>query len=113
MTYRLTEEQVLLRDTIRQLAEERIAPRAAEIDRSGEFPEDIEDVKVTLSDDGLDLAHAGHLVDAVARQPGREDEQESEAENHSGSDGELHGGETPSRAGRWTPTTRAAPRTTP
>ena len=40
-TYRLTEEQVLLRDTIRQLAHEQIAPRAAEIDRSGEFPEDI------------------------------------------------------------------------
>jgi len=40
-TYRLTEEQVLLRDTIRELASERIAPRAAEIDRSGEFPEDI------------------------------------------------------------------------
>jgi alkylation response protein AidB-like acyl-CoA dehydrogenase len=40
-TYRLTEEQALLRDTIRQLANERIAPRAAEIDRTGEFPEDI------------------------------------------------------------------------
>jgi alkylation response protein AidB-like acyl-CoA dehydrogenase len=40
-TYRLTEEQVLLRDTIRELARERIAPRAAEIDKSGEFPEDI------------------------------------------------------------------------
>jgi alkylation response protein AidB-like acyl-CoA dehydrogenase len=40
-SYRLTEEQVLLRDTIRQLAHEQIAPRAAEIDRSGEFPEDI------------------------------------------------------------------------
>ena len=39
--YRLTEEQVLLRDTIHDLAEERIAPRAAEIDRTGEFPEDI------------------------------------------------------------------------
>jgi alkylation response protein AidB-like acyl-CoA dehydrogenase len=39
--YRLTEEQILLRDTIRELAHERIAPRAAEIDRSGEFPEDI------------------------------------------------------------------------
>jgi len=39
--YRLTEEQVLLRDTIRQLVFERIAPRAAEIDREGEFPEDI------------------------------------------------------------------------
>jgi alkylation response protein AidB-like acyl-CoA dehydrogenase len=40
-TYRLTEEQVLLRDTIRELAQDRIAPRAAEIDRTGEFPEDI------------------------------------------------------------------------
>ena len=40
-TYRLTEEQVLLRNTLRTLAEERIAPRAAEIDKSGEFPEDI------------------------------------------------------------------------
>jgi alkylation response protein AidB-like acyl-CoA dehydrogenase len=40
-TYRLTEDQVLLRDTLRQLADEKIAPRAAEIDRSGQFPEDI------------------------------------------------------------------------
>jgi alkylation response protein AidB-like acyl-CoA dehydrogenase len=39
--YRLTEEQVLLRDTLRQLADERIAPRAADIDRSGDFPDDI------------------------------------------------------------------------
>jgi alkylation response protein AidB-like acyl-CoA dehydrogenase len=39
--YRLTEEQVLLRDTVRELAHEKIAPRAAEIDRSGEFPEDV------------------------------------------------------------------------
>ena len=38
---RLSEEQVLLRDTVRQLAIERIAPRAAEIDRTSEFPEDI------------------------------------------------------------------------
>jgi len=45
--YRLTEEQVLLRDTIRQLADERIAPRAAEIDHSAEFPHDI---KALLAD---------------------------------------------------------------
>jgi alkylation response protein AidB-like acyl-CoA dehydrogenase len=38
---RLTDEQVLLRDTIHELAEARIAPRAADIDRTGEFPEDI------------------------------------------------------------------------
>ena len=40
-TYRLTEEQLLLRDTVRRLADDRIAPRAADIDRTGEFPEDI------------------------------------------------------------------------
>jgi alkylation response protein AidB-like acyl-CoA dehydrogenase len=39
--YRLTEEQVLLRDAVRVLADERVAPRAAEIDRSGEFPDDL------------------------------------------------------------------------
>jgi alkylation response protein AidB-like acyl-CoA dehydrogenase len=38
---RLTEEQALLRDAVRILATERIAPRAAEIDRSAEFPEDV------------------------------------------------------------------------
>jgi alkylation response protein AidB-like acyl-CoA dehydrogenase len=39
--YRLTEEQELLRDAVRVLADERVAPRAAEIDRSAEFPEDL------------------------------------------------------------------------
>jgi alkylation response protein AidB-like acyl-CoA dehydrogenase len=38
---RLSEDQVLLRDAVRVLADERIAPRAAEIDRTGEFPEDV------------------------------------------------------------------------
>ena len=40
-TYRLTEEQALLRDAVRTLADERVAPRAAEIDRTGEFPQDL------------------------------------------------------------------------
>ena len=39
--HRLTEEQLLLRDAVRVLADEQIAPRAAEIDRTGEFPEDV------------------------------------------------------------------------
>jgi alkylation response protein AidB-like acyl-CoA dehydrogenase len=39
--YRLTEEQELLRDAVRVLADERVAPRAAEIDRRAEFPEDL------------------------------------------------------------------------
>ena len=38
---RLTEEQVLLRDAVRVLADEQIAPRAAEIDQQGQFPEDV------------------------------------------------------------------------
>jgi len=38
---RLTEEQILLRDAVRVLADERVAPRAAEVDRDGEFPQDI------------------------------------------------------------------------
>jgi alkylation response protein AidB-like acyl-CoA dehydrogenase len=39
--YRLTEEHVLLRDAVRVLADERVAPRAADIDRNAEFPEDL------------------------------------------------------------------------
>ncbi len=38
---RLTEEQILLRDAVRVLADEQVAPRAAEIDQQGQFPEDI------------------------------------------------------------------------
>jgi alkylation response protein AidB-like acyl-CoA dehydrogenase len=44
--YRLTEEQQLLRQAVRELAEDRIAPRAAEIDESGEFPQDVLDLLV-------------------------------------------------------------------
>ncbi len=39
--FRLTEEHEMLRDAVRVLADERIAPRAAEIDRTAEFPEDL------------------------------------------------------------------------
>jgi len=38
---RLGEEHILLRDAVRVLADEQVAPRAAEIDKQGEFPEDI------------------------------------------------------------------------
>jgi alkylation response protein AidB-like acyl-CoA dehydrogenase len=43
-TYRLTEEQLMLRDAVRVLADERIAPRAAEIDRTAEFPWDVKEL---------------------------------------------------------------------
>jgi alkylation response protein AidB-like acyl-CoA dehydrogenase len=39
--FRLTDEQVMLRDAVRELADERVAPRAADIDRTGEFPDDL------------------------------------------------------------------------
>lgn len=37
----LTADQATLRDAVRDLAQDKVAPRAAEIDRSGEFPWDI------------------------------------------------------------------------
>jgi alkylation response protein AidB-like acyl-CoA dehydrogenase len=43
-TYRLTEDQRLMRDAVRVLADERVAPRAAEIDRAAEFPWDIKEL---------------------------------------------------------------------
>jgi alkylation response protein AidB-like acyl-CoA dehydrogenase len=39
--FRLTEEHEMLRDAVRVLADERVAPRAAEVDRTGEFPQDL------------------------------------------------------------------------
>ena len=38
----LTDEQREIRDLVRTLARERVAPRAAEIDKQGEFPWDME-----------------------------------------------------------------------
>jgi alkylation response protein AidB-like acyl-CoA dehydrogenase len=42
--YRLSEEQLMLQDAVRVLADEQIAPRAADIDRSAEFPWDVKDL---------------------------------------------------------------------
>ena len=39
--FRLTEEHEMLRDAVRVLADERVAPRAADIDKTAEFPEDL------------------------------------------------------------------------
>ena len=44
MDIRLNEEQLMIRETVRDLARDRIAPRAAEIDRTGEFPWDVVDL---------------------------------------------------------------------
>jgi alkylation response protein AidB-like acyl-CoA dehydrogenase len=55
-TYRLTEDQAALRDAIRILADERIAPRAAEIDRRAEFPWDIKELLASHDILGLPFA---------------------------------------------------------
>jgi alkylation response protein AidB-like acyl-CoA dehydrogenase len=44
MTYRLSDDQAALRDAVKVLADEQIAPRAAEIDRTAEFPWDVKDL---------------------------------------------------------------------
>ncbi|MDP9468291.1 MAG: acyl-CoA dehydrogenase family protein, partial [Chloroflexota bacterium] len=44
MTYRPTADHDELRAVVRQLAEEKIAPRAAEIDASAEFPWDLKEL---------------------------------------------------------------------
>jgi alkylation response protein AidB-like acyl-CoA dehydrogenase len=53
--YLVTDEHRMLREAVRSLAEDRIAPRAAEIDETGEFPYDIRDLLVES-----DL-HASHI----------------------------------------------------
>src|SRR3972149_6820907 len=41
MTYELTDAHKLIRDTARRIAREKVAPRAAELDDSGEYPHDL------------------------------------------------------------------------
>jgi alkylation response protein AidB-like acyl-CoA dehydrogenase len=45
-SYRLTDEQHLIRAAVRELADDKIAPRAAEIDESEKFPHDVLDALV-------------------------------------------------------------------
>jgi alkylation response protein AidB-like acyl-CoA dehydrogenase len=57
-TYRLTDEHVMLREAVRSLAEDKIAPRAAEIDQKAEFPYDVLDALVRAG------FHATHIPEA-------------------------------------------------
>jgi alkylation response protein AidB-like acyl-CoA dehydrogenase len=41
MSYHLNEDQLAIRDLVRRVARERVAPRADEIDRSAEYPHDM------------------------------------------------------------------------
>jgi alkylation response protein AidB-like acyl-CoA dehydrogenase len=42
MDFEFSAEQIAIKDTIRELVQDRVAPRAAEIDSTGEYPKDIE-----------------------------------------------------------------------
>jgi len=51
----LTEEEGMILATVRRVVQERVAPRAAEIDKEGEFPEDIKEVFSELGLLGLQI----------------------------------------------------------
>ncbi|HEU5267351.1 MAG TPA: acyl-CoA dehydrogenase family protein [Jatrophihabitans sp.] len=76
--YQLTDEQQQLRAAVRQLADDKIAPRAAEVDETAEFPHDILDVLVRAGfhavhipeeygGPGADAISACIVVEEVAR----------------------------------------------
>jgi butyryl-CoA dehydrogenase len=68
MEIELNEEQTLLRDTVRRFAEEVVAPRAKEIDETGEFPRGFYDRAGELGLAGITVPeeYGGAGMDAVS-----------------------------------------------
>lgn len=68
MQIQLSEEQQLLRETVRRFAEEVVKPRAKEIDQSGEFPRDLFDQAAELGLAGVSVPeeHDGAGMDTVS-----------------------------------------------
>ena len=66
--YTLSEDHELLRKTVRQIADHAIAPRAAEIDRTAEFPHDVYDVlcRADLQAVHIPEQYGGMGADAIA-----------------------------------------------
>jgi len=66
--FALSEEHEALRESVRALADDKIAPRAAEIDRTGEFPWDVYEalVKADLHAVHIPEAYGGGGADAIA-----------------------------------------------
>ena len=66
--YRLTDEQRMLREAVRDLADDKIAPRAAEIDETGEFPYDVLDALVRAGFHAVHIPeeYGGAGADAIA-----------------------------------------------
>src|SRR5688572_27356757 len=69
VTYRPTDEHEELRAVVRELAEERIAPRAAEIDEKAEFPWDLKELlaKQDLLGTCFEARHGGTDLDTVGQ----------------------------------------------
>ena len=69
MTYLPTADHDELRAVVRELAEERIAPRAAEIDERGEFPWDLKELlaKQDLLGTAFAEEHGGTALDTIAQ----------------------------------------------
>src|ERR1700729_325475 len=67
-TFALSEEHQALRDAVRALADDKIAPRAAEIDRTAEFPWDVYDslVKADFHAVHIPESYGGAGGDALA-----------------------------------------------
>src|SRR5439155_19125451 len=66
--YQLSEEQRLLRKAVRQLADDKIAPGAAEIDETAEFPHDVLDALVRAGFHAVHIAeqYGGMGADALS-----------------------------------------------
>jgi len=69
VTYRLTDEHEELRAVVRELAEERIAPRAAEIDEKAEFPWDLKELLAgqDLLGTCFEERHGGTELDGIGQ----------------------------------------------
>ncbi len=69
MSYLLSREHDELRAMVRELADEQVAPRAAQIDESGEFPWDLKELlaKQDLIGTCFPEAHGGTALDTIAQ----------------------------------------------
>ena len=66
--FELSEEHQALRESVRALADDKIAPRAAEIDETAEFPWDVHEAlaKADLTAVHIPEAYGGAGADAIA-----------------------------------------------
>jgi alkylation response protein AidB-like acyl-CoA dehydrogenase len=69
MTYRLSADHETLRAFVRELADERIAPRAADIDASAEFPWDLKNLLAEhdLLGTGFEERYGGTALDGIGQ----------------------------------------------